>query len=252
MLVLSLLIPAFISGFLMFLAPCTLPIVPGYLAFVSGVRLSDENNPEARRLAHTKIKKNSLFFVLGFSLIFILLGILLGFFGSVLGVSREILLQVSGVLVIMFGLMMLGVFSFSFFKRQFTIKLPSWFRIGTPKSSFLIGGIFALGWSPCIGPILGTLLVLAGTLGTAFQGALLLAVFSLGLAVPFLISAALYTRSQNFFLRYSVLFKVFSIIGGLLLVLIGVLLLLNEWSLFQEWGFEIFKFLDYESLKDYL
>lgn len=252
MLVLGLLLPAFLSGLLMFLAPCTLPIVPGYLAFISGVKMSDLHNENAKREAYAKIRKNSIYFVLGFSVIFILLGILLGMFGGIFAVYRDILLQVSGGLMIIFGLMMLGVFSFSFLQKNFSITIPSWLHIGTPKSSFLIGGIFALGWSPCIGPILGTLLVLAGTLGTAFQGALLLAVFSFGLSIPFLISAFLYSKSQNFFLRYSVLFRAFSIVGGLFLVFLGVVLVLNQWAFFMEIGFKAFQFLEYESLMKYL
>ena len=147
---------------------------------------------------------------------------------------------------------MLKVFPDTLFGRITYLRMPSWLRVGTPKSSFVVGGIFALGWSPCIGPILGTILVLAGSLGTAVQGGLLLAVFSLGFSIPFLVSAFLYHKAQDFFARNHSLFKVFSIIGGILMFVIGVLLIFNEWSLFQEWGFKIFKFIEYEKLQNYL
>lgn len=252
MLVLSLLAPAFISGILMFIAPCTLPIVPGYLAFISGVKLGDLQDVTHKKEVQNKITKNSIFFVLGFSVVFIVLGIILGFFGSVVNMYRAIFLQVSGILIIVFGLMILNVFSLPFLQKEYRISLPSWLTLGKPKSSFLVGGIFALGWSPCIGPILGTLLVLAGTLGTAFQGAILLFVFSLGLAIPFLVTAFLYGHSQSFFQKSTKVFKIISICGGLFMVLVGILLLVNEWSLFQEWGFKIFHFIEYEKIQNYL
>lgn len=236
----------------MFIAPCTLPIVPGYLAFISGVKLGELQDIAHQKEIQKKIRKNSIFFVLGFSTVFIVLGIILGLFGSVVSVYRDILLQVSGVLIIIFGLMMLNIFSLPFLQREYKISLPSWLTLGKPRSSFLVGGIFALGWSPCIGPILGTLLVLAGTLGTAFQGAILLFVFSLGLAFPFLITAFLYGRSQRFFQKSAKVFKTISICGGLLMIVIGVLLIMNEWSLFQEWGFRIFHFIEYEKIQNYL
>lgn len=249
MLLFSLLAPAFLSGFLMFFAPCTLPMVPGYLAFISGVTMKDKQEISTIK---NKIRINSVFFVLGFSIVFILLGFLLGFFGSILGVYRNILLQVSGVVVILFGFMMLGIFSFSFLKREYKISLPSWLSLGEPKSSFLLGGIFALGWSPCIGPILGTLLILASTLSTAFQGAVLLFVFSLGLAVPFILTAFFFGSFENFFKRNTFLFKIFSILGGLVMIIIGVFLILDQWVVFQEIGFKIFNFIEYDRIQNYL
>jgi cytochrome c-type biogenesis protein len=226
-------------------------MVPGYLAFISGIKQGDLKNDVSQELKN-KIRKNSIFFVLGFSVTFVFLGFLLGAFGSVLGVYRNILLQISGVLIVFFGLTMIGVYSLPFLNREYKVSLPSWLQIGKPKSSFLIGGIFALGWSPCVGPILGTILVLAGTLGTAFQGTLLLSMFSLGLAIPFLLVAFLYGRSQNFLQVNEKIFKTVSLLGGLVMVLIGILLLFNEWTLFQEWGFKIFDFIKYQKIQEYL
>lgn len=252
MLVFGLLAPAFISGIIMFLAPCTLPMVPGYLAFISGVGHKDLTNPKTQSFAESEIRKNSIFFVLGFSLVFIVVGILLGMFGSFFGAFRSILLQIGGGLIVIFSLRMLQIFPDTLFGRTLRLRIPSWLQVGTPKSSFVVGGIFALGWSPCIGPILGTVLVLAGSLGTAFQGGLLLAIFSLGFSIPFILSAFFYYKSQEFFIRHKSIFKTCSIIGGILMLVIGILLLVNEWSLFSEWGFKIFKFIEYEKLQNYL
>lgn len=252
MLVFSLLAPAFISGILMFLAPCTLPMVPGYLAFISGVKITDVTNIVTRKESKGLIWKNAIFFVLGFSSVFIILGLVLGLFGSFLGVYREILLRISGIVILIFGFMMLGVFSLPFLKKDYIVKLPRQLTLGKPKSSFLVGGIFALGWSPCVGPVLGTLLVLAGTLGTAFQGAVLLLIFSLGLAIPFLITARVYEYSQDFLFKSRVIFKIFSVFGAIFMIIMGVVLLINDWTLFQEWGFKIFNFIEYSTIQNYL
>lgn len=252
MLVLGLLAPAFISGLLMFLAPCTLPMVPGYLAFISGVSNKDITNLETKSFAESQIRKNSVFFVLGFSSVFIILGLTLGLFGSFWGTFRPILLQISGVLIIFFSLAILKVIPESWFQITTRIKNPSWLQVGTPQGSALVGAIFALGWAPCIGPILGTVLVLAGALGTALQGAILLFVFSLGFSIPFIFSAFLYHRSQNFFQRHTGLFKALSITGGVLMFIIGILLVINEWSLFQESAFQVFKFIEYEKIQNLL
>lgn len=250
MIVFGLLAPVFFAGILMFLAPCTLPIVPGYLAFVSGVHTEDLKDPNKRKNAELKIKKNSIFFILGFSLTFVLLGIILGLFGSILGIYKEVLLRIGGVLIFLFGLMMLKISPTNFLSS--TIKIPKWITVGHYSSSFVLGAIFALGWSPCVGPLLGTVLILAGTLQTVLQGGILLLVFSLGLAIPFFLSAFLYTRSQNFFQRFSKVFTIFSFLGGILMLVIGVLLIFNKWYVFQEIGFEIFKFINYESIEKFL
>ena len=134
MLSLPLMVGAFVAGFLMFLAPCTLPIVPGYLAFIAGNR--------------QKVLRNAAAFVLGFSIIFILLGASAGLFGIVVGSWRFVLGRIGGVLIILFGLTMLGVFEVPFLSRERHIRLPGFITVGHPSGSFIIGALFALGWSP--------------------------------------------------------------------------------------------------------
>jgi cytochrome c-type biogenesis protein len=225
------LIPAaFIAGILMFLAPCTLPIVPGYLAFIAG---APAGNGSRRR-----IFLNAVAFVLGFSLIFIALGASAGYLGSLVGEWRPLISQIAGLIIIVFGLTMLGLLRLPILAQEFHIKIPKFISIGRWQSSLLIGGLFALGWSPCIGPILGTILFLASGSATALQGALLLGVFSLGFGLPFLLVALAAEKMQAMFLRWGTASSILSIVGGVTLLLIGILMLTNNMGLLVEWGFQ--------------
>ncbi len=248
MLTLSFIAAAFVAGVLMFLAPCTLPIVPGYLAFISGVPFAQAFQKNVR----LKVFTNALAFVIGFSVIFTLLGVLAGTLGSFFGAYRYEIARFGGVLIIFFGLTLLGLFRIPFFQKEFHPRLPSFLRLGVPASSALIGAIFALGWSPCIGPILGSNLLIAGSGEGAMAGALLLAVFSLGLAVPFLLTALLISEAQEFIFRNATYVKVFTYAGGVFLVALGILMLAGEMGRLVSWGYSLFDFIDYGRLLRYL
>ena len=244
----SLAAAAFIAGLLMFLAPCTLPLVPGYLAFISGVKQKDALHIKASR---AKIRRNAVAFVVGFSVIFISFGILAGFFGSFIGQYRQLLSQIGGVFIIGFGLLMLNVISISPLMRTHTLTLPRFITPGESLSAFLIGSIFALGWTPCVGPVLASVLLIATTNGTVLSGALLLAIFSLGLAIPFLLTAVLYAQASVYIAKYSYIAKLTSVIGGLFLIGIGVLLLFGNFGLLVLYGFEAMNALGIGDLLDY-
>ena len=248
----SLIIPAFIAGLLTFLAPCTLPLVPAYLGFISGITIDDLKNPETARRARAKIFLNGLAFVVGWSAVFIVLGTLFGFVGSALGPYRVWLARIGGLFVILFGLFMLNVLRMPLLAREATIPMPGLFQRGKPINSFILGTAFGAGWTPCVGPILGSILLLAGTSATAGQGALLLSVFSLGLAVPFLAIAAGIGSAARFIERFSSALKVISVIGGLFLICLGILLLTNNMALLISSGYRLFRFIEYERLLDYL
>lgn len=234
-----LLIPAaFLAGVLMFLAPCTLPLIPAYLAFISG--------GEKRR-----IMANAVAYVLGFSIIFILLGLFAGFIGTFLAPWRDLLSRIGGAVIIIFGLTMLGFVRIPLLSSDKKIRLPKFLVLGAPQSSFLIGVLFALGWSPCIGPILGTILLFASTSATAVQGAVLLAVFSFGLGLPFLLTALLINRAEGAFTRFSGFAKILSLVGGLILVFLGALMLSGKMGLLLTWGFSLFNG-PYELLLQYM
>ncbi len=229
---------AFLAGVLMFLAPCTLPIVPGYLAFIGG--------------GEGRVLRNAFAFVVGFSIIFILLGMFAGGIGALLGPWRTALARAAGILVVLFGLTMLGVVRSTVLGQERRFRLPHFLALGRPESSLLIGALFALGWSPCIGPILGSVLLFASTSATALQGAVLLGIFSLGLALPFLLTALCIKKASSFFARFGTLTRALSTVGGLVLVALGVLMLLGSMGALISWGYGLFDFLGYSRLLNYL
>lgn len=245
-------ISTFFAGILTFLAPCTLPLVPAYLGFISGVDQDALKNPETAKAARRKIFLNGLAFIVGFSLVFIAFGVLAGIAGQALAPYRIWMARIGGILVILFGLFMLGFFKLPFFQSDKRIPIPKWLTLGRPSSSLFIGGTFALGWTPCVGPILGSVLLLAGTSATAVQGGFLLAVFSLGLAIPFLIIALLFSRATRYIDSISKYLKWVSIIGGVFLILLGALLVTDNFGLTIQYGYELLDFINYDRLLDFL
>jgi cytochrome c-type biogenesis protein len=245
-------VSVFIAGVLMFLAPCTLPLVPAYLAFISGVRSDELKNPETRIHARKAILINGIAFVLGFSTVFVGFGFLAGFFGAFIGQFRNILSQIGGGFIILFGLMMLNVVKFEPLIRERKMKVPAFLTPGHPTSAFGIGATFALGWTPCVGPVLASVLLLATTQTTALQGGLLLGIFSLGLAVPFLLTALAYAQASAFIPRISNFTTWISYVGGVFLIFLGALLLTGNFGFTVEYGYKIFNFIGIDGLFDYL
>lgn len=237
----TLIVPAFIAGVLMFLAPCTLPLVPGYLAFISGVSLADLADSEKSWRARKRILLNGVFYVLGFSGIFIFLGVLVGLAGAALVQYRVWLERIGGFFVISFGLFMLQT---AFPKIQLPIVKDlarerhvnlAWLTPGHPLSSLVFGGAFAVGWSPCVGPVLGAILTLAAAKATVLQAALLLAVFSAGLGIPFLIIAGgigYFARHLHKINRY---LPWISGVGGAFIIVLGVLVLTGQLAAWTGW-----------------
>jgi cytochrome c-type biogenesis protein len=252
----SLIIPAFIAGLLTFLAPCTLPLVPGYLGFISGVSLEDIKDPVKSKKARARIFLNGLFYVIGFSIIFILLGSLFGLAGSILFKYRIWLSRVGGAFVILFGLyMILGAVRIpflSFLSTDKRLQFTKFVKPGNPLSSFLFGTAFGFGWTPCVGPVLGSILLLASSSATVGSGALLLTVFSLGLAVPFLAIAAGIGSASGFLNRISRHLGWISAIGGIFLIFLGLLLVTNKFAFWLSYAYGLFDFINYESLLEYL
>lgn len=215
---------ALLAGVLSFLSPCVLPLVPSYLAYVGGSAAESPGDKRQRWVA----LRNSLLFILGFSLVFIALGASASAVGVLLRSYRSFLIVLGGLLVVVFGLVMLGV-----------LRLPVLYRdtrrqttgdSSSPWGAVLLGMAFAAGWTPCIGPVLGGILTLAGASGTLSQGVLLLASYALGLAVPFLLAAIMLER----FLKFSAGFRRFlpwveRVSGGVLL-LVGLLMVTGYYT----------------------
>ena len=248
-------IPAFIAGLFTFLAPCTLPLVPGYLSFISGVSTKELSNPETAKRMKVKIFFNGVFFVLGFSAVFVLLGSIFSVGGIALGPYRFWLERIGGIFVIFFGLFMLGVLKLPFLQTleaDHRFKLPSWVKPGNAGSSVVFGGTFALGWTPCVGPVLGAVLTLAATSGSVAQGAFLLSVFSAGLAVPFLIIAATIGSASSYLSKISKYLRVVEVIGGVFLIGLGLLIFFDRFGAFIGWTYGVLDFLDYEAIYNFL
>ncbi len=250
---LSLIISAFIAGMLTFLAPCTLPLVPGYLGFISGSSLDDLKDPAKAKQARWKIFLNGFFFMLGFSAVFIIMGTLIGFVGArFLAPYRLWLGRIGGVFVIIFGLFMLHVLKIPFLMQEKQLKAPAILRQGKPINSFILGSAFAFGWTPCVGPILGSILLLASTSTSALQGAFMLTIFSAGLAIPFLLIAIGIGSASRHVQNISKYLNVISVVGGIFLIALGLLLVSGNFGLLISQAYRLLQFINYDRLLDYL
>lgn len=202
---------AFLAGLFSFLSPCVLPLVPSYLAYVGG-----------SSTGRATTFRNSLFFVLGFSLVFVALGASASLLGGFLLSSRGLLIRIGGALIVTFGLMLLGVLKLPFLYR--TARANYLGDAGTPLGATLMGMSFAIGWTPCVGPALGAILTLAGASATLVSGVSLLAVYAAGLALPFLLAAASLGSFRRFSSWFSPLLPWAERFAGLLLISFGVLM----------------------------
>ena len=215
---------SFGAGFVSFLAPCVLPLVPGYLSAVSSV----EADRLGERGASRRVLRSSLPFVAGLVSVFVLLGAGAAAVGLSFTRNQFLLEQVAGFVLIVFGFVFMGLLPWP--QRLVGAGLVQGAR--RRGSGFLLGGAFAVCAAPCIGPVLGSILVLAGDSETVLEGSLLLAVYALGLAVPFLIAAALFVPAMGFFRRIRDHYAVIQFVSGLILVALGALLFAGEfWRL---------------------
>ena len=219
---------AFAAGLLTFLSPCILPLIPAYLSYITGISF-DELKEGQKRVIRKKTLVHSLLFILGFSLVFITLGASASYLGRLLIIHKAIIGRIGGVLVILFGLYIMGVFKLDFLGKEKHLQFKS--RKGSIIGSVLLGITFAAAWTPCVGPILGSILVLAGTRESMLEGVLLLGIYSLGIAVPFIISALLI---NSFLLHFAKLRKYMFVVKfacGLLLIVVGILLIWGRFGL---------------------
>ncbi len=220
------LIGALVAGMLTFLSPCVLPLIPSYVSFITGVSYDELKDGTDKRRIRFLVITNSLLFILGFSSVFIALGASSSAIGGFVSTYQDWIRIAGGVLVIFFGLFMTGIFRFSFLLAERRIQLRT--KPAGYLGSFAVGVTFAVAWTPCIGPVLGVILVYAGTVGSAMYGVKLLALYSLGLAVPFFISAL----AVNAFLNYSKVLRRYMrhvlFVCGLLLIAFGLLLVTDN------------------------
>ncbi|MBM1632199.1 cytochrome c biogenesis protein CcdA [Sulfitobacter mediterraneus] len=226
---------ALVAGVISFLSPCVLPIVPPYLAYMSGVSLNDmSSGGEARRRAVIA----ALFFVLGLSTVFLILGFTASAFGAFFLQNQVLFAQISGVVIIVFGLHFIGLFRIPFLDQE--ARLDAGDKGGSSFGAYVLGLAFAFGWTPCIGPQLGAILSLAASEGSVSKGTLLLGIYAIGLGLPFLLAAMFITRAMGVMNRIKPHMKLVERIMGGLLVLVGLAMVTGAFSSFAFWLLETF------------
>lgn len=218
---------AFSAGLLSFLSPCVLPLVPSYATFITGMSLDELQQTEERR-ARRAVMVHGLLFVAGFTAVFMLLGASATFLGGLMHYASRWVERVGGVLLILFGLYLLGALRLPGAGREWRMHLAQ--KPVGYLGTVLVGVTFGAGWTPCIGPVLGGILTLAAARGTMGEGMGLLAMYSAGLAIPFLLSTLLIGRFMNAFGRMRRWLPWINRISGLMLVILGLLMLTGEFS----------------------
>jgi cytochrome c-type biogenesis protein len=225
---LSLLI-VFIAGLLSFLSPCVLPLIPGYIAFVSGLPLDEMAGHGWTGKQTVAAMTNSTMFVLGFSAVFVAMGASATWLGGLLVQKQPVLVNIAGLIIIVFGLQQVGLFKFRFMLQTKQVNLPV-SKLGLLKAP-LLGGAFAFGWTPCVGPILGGILTYAATVETVGKGAMLLFVYSAGLGIPFLLTTLAMKGFINIFYKIKKYLGLIQKISGAILIMIGILMITGKLTL---------------------
>ncbi len=226
---------ALAAGGISFLSPCVLPIVPPYLAYMGGISMNDlTSDGRARRRAILP----ALFFVLGLSTVFLMLGFTASTMGNLFLRNQVLFSQIAGGIIIVFGLHFVGVFRIPFLDRE--ARLDAGDKGGSAFGAYVLGLAFAFGWTPCIGPILGAILSMAATESDVARGTTLLGVYAMGLGLPFLLAAVFVQRSMAIMTRLKRHMKVIERSMGALLLLVGVLMLTGAFTAFSWWLLETF------------
>ncbi|RCK77615.1 MAG: Cytochrome c-type biogenesis protein CcdA [Ignavibacteriae bacterium] len=231
---------AFLFGILSFISPCVLPIIPGYLSFISGLSLEQMQKGD-RKENLKKVLYNSIFFVLGFSVIFTLLGASATIIGQFLLSNLAIAGKIAGIFIVLLGIHLTGLIKLNFlnYEKRIHTQKKSFGIFG----SFLVGLAFAFGWTPCIGPILAGILAIASQQETVYQGILLLSVYSLGLGIPFLITAVSLNAFFTLFDKVKRYFRIVEIVSGVLLIAVGILMVTDSLTIIANYLIRLFPFL---------
>jgi cytochrome c-type biogenesis protein len=220
------LLAAFAAGFLSFVSPCVLPLIPGYISFVSGVSVDEMRGEATTSASRAQVFLASLAFVIGFSLVFVALGASATVIGKFLFAKLPLLSRIAGVLLIIFGLHTMGAFRLAFLEQEKRVHAQR--KPAGALGALLVGIAFAFGWTPCIGPILGGILAIAGSKNTIGEGVLLLAVYSMGLGIPFLLTSLAIDRFLGAAKRIRRHYHAIEVTSGALLIAIGVLILTGQ------------------------
>ncbi len=222
---------AFVSGLLSFFTPCILPLVPSYIIYVSGITVHDMSAPGTGH--RRRVFFHSLSFILGFSFVFVALGVSTSLIGNFLSHYQTYIIRIGGAILILLGLFYLDILRIPFFDRQYVLQFGQK-PIGL-FGSFIVGITFSLGWTPCVGPALSSILIVASMAGRASYGAYLLSLYSLGLAIPFLVSSLFFDRLFIFLKKYGFISRYAVRLLGALLIIIGIIMVTSYYSVLSLW-----------------
>jgi len=224
---------AFAAGLISFLSPCVLPLVPGYISIISGFSLDQLKDEQQKSALRKALLINSLMFIIGFSITFMAEGASASWIGQVIATRMRLLYRLAGLIIIVFGVHLLGIVKINFLyqdKRFHNIEKPRGMA-----GALVLGLAFAFGWTPCIGPILAGILTMASTKETVSEGVLLLAVYSMGLGIPFLLTSLGLNQFLAFYGRFKRHFRAVEMASGALVIAVGVLILTNNLSRLAGW-----------------
>jgi len=223
---------AFMAGVFSFISPCVLPLIPSYLTYITGISFDDLVEQQSKSVRRRTLF-HSLFFILGFTLVFVALGASATYVGNFFQENQDLIRKVGGVIVILLGIHITGLVKLKFLEREKRFEFHD--KPLGYVGSILVGVAFAAGWTPCIGPILASILLYASTSNNVGSGIILLVAYSLGLGVPFLISALAFNTFLTYFSRFNRYMRIVSIVSGIFLVIIGLLLVFNYLSIISQY-----------------
>ncbi|MDD4879038.1 MAG: cytochrome c biogenesis protein CcdA [Candidatus Omnitrophica bacterium] len=231
-------IAAFVAGLLSFLSPCVLPLIPSYISYITGITFGELTQETLPKRIRFLTAAHSLLFILGFTIVFMLLGLSLTFAGGLVSQHRQVISKIGGVIIIIFGLSITGVINLAFLQKEKKVEVKS--RPVGYFGSLLIGATFALGWTPCVGPLLASILLLSSTEKEIMRGAMLLFSYSLGLALPFFISSILINNFLAYFKALKKYLRAVSVITGIFLIIVGVMIFTNSFGALAGWFERLF------------
>ncbi|MFA5148376.1 MAG: cytochrome c biogenesis protein CcdA [Candidatus Omnitrophota bacterium] len=220
---------AFIAGFLSFLSPCVLPLLPSYVTYITGITFGELTRESLPKRVRLLTLAHSLMFIAGFTVVFVALGLSLNFLGGFLPQNRDIMRRAGGAIVVFFGLCIAGVINLGFLQKEKKLEFRA--KPAGYAGSALVGAAFAIGWTPCVGPILASILVLSSATGGAGRGAAMLLSYSLGLAIPFLVSSLLINNFLAYFKAVKKHMRAISLVSGIFLIVIGAMIFTNSFGL---------------------
>lgn len=225
---------AFVAGLASFLSPCILPLVPAYIGYLGGRSLVQRTETSPSKLRWITVS-HGVAFIFGFSLVFILLGLTFSVLGGWLYGIRDVLAKLGGLIVVLFGVHMTGIYRFKFLEFDLRHQGPVKTSMGY-LSSFFMGIFFSAGWSPCLGPVLASILTIAMNSGDSTVGVRLLSAYSLGMGIPFFLAALGVSWVSRFILRYREVVRITEIIMGIILIVVGVMLFFGTFALIARYG----------------